>query len=138
MAVGLVDRPEMLMEHAFGRATIDGRDQYDVALVALDVLKIFDEEIFELSAPFLAISLNVGIGRRSLVHQGFYQVALRLVDRDDANRTVKTSAHQLGGLLDNRRRLLPIAPLADLIVPIDPAAGDAEIWVFHDRAGIDQ
>jgi hypothetical protein len=69
VAVGLVDRPKILMEHAFSGPAVDGRYEDDVALIPLNVLEIFDEEILEVAVPFLTVGLDVGIGCGALVHK---------------------------------------------------------------------
>src|SRR5262249_1631422 len=122
VTVGAIDWTEILVEDAVRRGTIDGRDENNVALVALHILKVLDEEILEITAPFLTIGLNVGIRGRSLVHQGLDEIALRLVHRDNADGTVDAGAHQICGLLDDRPRFIRIAALSHLVSTIDLAA----------------
>src|ERR1700678_2330666 len=100
MSIGAVDGAEVLVKYAFGRPAIYGGDEDDVALVALNVFEILDEEFFEITTPFLPVSLNIRIRGRFFIHQCFDQIALRLIHRDDSAGPVGPLPHECGSLLD--------------------------------------
>jgi hypothetical protein len=61
VTIGAVQWSEMLMENTLGRWSIDRRDQDDIPFIPLHVFEVLDKEVFEITAPFVAVRLHVGV-----------------------------------------------------------------------------
>jgi hypothetical protein len=139
MAVSLVDRAEILMKHPLCGFAIHRRDEDDVTLVASYVFEVLHKEGLERSVPMLPVGLNFGIRSGQLVHQALDQLALRLVDRDDANGSINPPSHKRRRFSNDGARLHWIAALACLVPAVgDLLAGDAEIGIIENRTWINE
>jgi hypothetical protein len=101
-------------------------------------LRIFTAPI-SVIVPALAIGLDLGIGRGDFVHQRLDQLALRLVDRDDADGSIDPPPHESRCPGHDRSCFQGIAALAGFVPAIgDPLTGNSEVRIVQDRARIDE
>lgn len=126
VASGAVDGAEALHEVARFVGAVDRRDEDDIALVALDVLEVLDEERLQGRCPARPIALGHGVAHEEAVHLGQDQIALGLVEGDDAQRLVRVLRHKVDSRLDRSLGLGDIALVAVLAGDrdkLDPVVG---------------
>src|SRR6202035_580212 len=88
-------------------SSIYGADKNHVALVALHVLQIFNEELFE-SVIFLFPGFNIlhrmRVARQRQLEFFANEISLFLIECDDPKRAIRVKSHEFQRGLDHRLR----------------------------------
>src|SRR6266403_1317740 len=139
MAVGLIDGAKILVKNPFGRFAVYCRDKDDVTLIALYVFKVLHKKGLKRPVPMLAVGLDFRIRCGQFVHQRLDQLALSLIDGNNADGSIDPLSHMRGGFRDDRPRLFRIAALARFVATSgNLLAGNSEIGVVEKWARIDE
>src|SRR5712671_4185706 len=139
MAVGLINGTKILVKNSFGSSAVNRRDKDDVTLIALYVFEVLHKEGLKRAVPMLSVGLDFRIRRGQFVHQRLDQLALSLIDGNNADGSIDPLSHVRGRFRDNRPRLFRIAALARFVATIgNLLAGNSEIGVVEKWARIDK